>query len=157
MATSTFSFTNTSNMSKTITPIDVKPITCYGVSEDTATSCELTNKTSATGIREKLSYQATEIKSVSTKNTILAPGKVTSGINMAVRLDEILHTVDAEGLTIQDDPVVMLLQVRCTNSPYVTADHVVQVFKRLIGACMREDGTFRFDDLMVSALKPVAD
>lgn len=152
---STFSFTNNTEMSNvTVKPVDLKPTTLYGVTEDTATSCCLANKTCKSGRRELLSYQGTDIPKVSTRNTILNPGKVTSGRNVIVRLDEVLTTEDGNGAVIQDDPIVLMLQIRTTNSPYVSADHISQCFKRLVGACMTEDGAFRFNDLLMSALRP---
>jgi hypothetical protein len=50
----------------------------------------------------------------------------------------------------------MYLTVRHTNNAYITADMVTTLFKRLCGAITRGDGTYRFDDLMLSALDPAS-
>lgn len=152
--TSEFSFTNTAAMAKTITPVQIDPISDYAKSEDTATSCELRNKTAKIGWGEALSYQCTAINNVSTKQAIANPGKVSSGMQYIVRLDEILRTTDDTGNVVCDEPIVMYLTVRHPNSSNITPNHIASVFTRLIGALLRDDGSYRFDDLMLSALAP---
>lgn len=156
--TSSFSFTNISDMASVkVTPVEIDPISTYAKSEDSATNCELKNKTCDLGQGEMLSFQCTGINNVSTKQPILNPAKVLSGVQYIVRLDEILRTKDIAGNVICDEPIVMYLTVRHPNSSNIEPTHVEEVFKRLVGACLRNDGSYRFDDLMLSALAPVAD
>lgn len=152
--TSAFSFTNVSNSAHVITPIQIDPVSDYAKSEDTATSCELKNKTAKMGWGESLSYQATTVKNVSTKQEIVNPAKVQSGVQYIARLDEILRTTNDAGDVICDEPIVMYLTVRHPNSSNITPAHIAQVFTRLCGALQRDDGSYRFDDLMLSALAP---
>lgn len=156
--TSSFSFTNTSSMvGVTVAPIDIKPTSVYGKVTDVATLCELHNKTGDPYTQpELLSYGCQPIKRVDSKVEIQNPGKVSAGVQYQIRLDEVLRTVRDNG-DIIDDPIVAYITVRHAASQFVKPTHVEQVVKRLLGASMREDGTFRFDDLMVSALAPVAD
>lgn len=155
--TSAFSFTNISEMAKTVTPVQIDPVSDYAKTEDTSTSCELKNKTAKLGWGETLSYQCTNISNVSTKQQVLNPAKVTSGVQYIARLDEILRTTDDAGDIICDEPIVMYLTVRHPNSSNITPAHIAQVFTRLAGALLRDDGTYRFDDLMLSALAPITD
>lgn len=155
--TSAFGFTNTTAMSTTVSPVDIKPVTVYARKENTATSCRLSNKTTPLDQGEQLSYQCTDIKTVNTLQSIVNPSKVTSGVQYIVRLDEILRTTDTDGNIICDEPVVVSLTIRHQLSGNITNALVTECVKRLLGACMREDGTYRFDDLMRSALDPVVD
>lgn len=153
---SSFGFTNKTVSTHTVAPINIDPLTVYAKTEDTATSCSLKNKTAPLSQGELLSYQCTEINSVSTKQNIVNPAKTQAGVQYIVRLDEILRTTDDTGEFIIDEPIVMYLTVRHPNSSYITPANIAEVFTRLCGALMRDDGSYRFDDLMLSALAPVA-
>lgn len=155
--TSTFAFANTSNMSFNVTPTDVKPVSSYAKIEDEPTSTVLSNKTCPLDQGELLSYKAQAVKSVSTTQVIQNPAPVTNGVQYVVKLEEILRTTDSAGNIICDEPVIAYLTIRHQASGNISNDIVASVVKRCIGACMREDGTWRFDDLMRSALSPVAD
>lgn len=154
---SSFGFTNTAASSKTITPVEIDPLKVYARVEDTSTSCSMKNKTAPLSQGETLSYQCTPIQNVSTKQEIVNPAKTKSGVQYIVRLDEILRTQDTNGDILIDEPIVMYLTVRHPNSSFITSQHIETIFKRLCGCLMRDDGTFRFDDLMLSALAPIAD
>lgn len=151
-----FGYTNTTASTHTIAPANIDPLTVYAKTEDTATSCALKNKTAPLSQGELLSYQCTEINNVSTKQKIVNPAKTSAGVQYIVRLDEILRTTDETGDYIVDEPIVMYLTVRHPNSSYITPAHIAEVFTRLCGALQRDDGSYRFDDLMLSALSPVA-
>lgn len=155
---SSFSFTNTSAMTGvTIAPIDLKPSTLYAKTEDEAQSVVLKNKTASLDQPEILTYNCQNIrKGVMTKAKLVYPTPVQDSVQFQVRLDEVLRTT---GLTTDpiDEPIVMYLTGRLPISANVTPTVISQVFTRLVGACMREDGTFRFDDLVLSALAPVED
>lgn len=56
-----------------------------------------------------------------------------------------------------DEPVVAYLTIRHQKSGNVTPAIIADVVSRVIGACMRTNGTWRFDDLMRSALSPIND
>lgn len=154
--TSTFSFTNTSASQHPVTPVEIDPVSLYAKTSDEPQNCELKNTTCVLGQGEVLSYICTPIKKVDTIQPILNPAKVTSGIQYQIRLDEILRTEDSDGNVIADDPIVVYLNIRHTNSSYITASMIETLFKRLIGAAMKDDGSFRFKDLMLSALAPTA-
>lgn len=153
--TSSFSFTNITPSENKVAPINIDPVTDYAKTEDEATECSLKNKTCALGQGELLSFSCVDIKNVSTKQPILNPAKNTSGVQYICRLDEILRTThDETGEIICDEPIVMYLTVRHNVSSFITPDHIKNIFQRLAGALKRDDGSYRFDDLMLSALAP---
>jgi hypothetical protein len=155
--TSSFSFTNTSEMASSIAPTDLKPVTNYAKIQDEATLVELSNKTASLSQGEILSYGCQPIKTVATKQKSVNPSKVTEGVQYQIRLDEMLRTTNEDASIIIDEPIVAYITIRHPLSSNVTAAHIGTVTKRLLGACLREDGTFRFDDIMRSGLNPVVD
>ena len=84
------------------------------------------------------------------------PSPVRNGIQYVIKVEDILRTVDTtSGAILMDEPVVAYLTIRHQKSGNVTPAIVADVVSRTIGACMRTDGTWRFDDLMRSALAPI--
>jgi len=158
MKTSSFSFTNTTEHSVDVTPISLGVVTNYAKVADAANRFAGQNKTASVGQGELLQYGCDNIKDVQTDQKVYNPGKVTAGVRYRIRLDEILRTTDSGDATyVVDDPIVLELQIKHSMSGNVTASHIETCFKRLIGACMRSDGSFRFDDLMLSGLTPTVD
>lgn len=156
--TSSFAFTNTATrQGVTVPTTDISPIATYAKVEDESTAVRFKNKTAPIDQQELLSFECSPINQVNTKLKLANPGKVSEGIQYAIRLDEILRTVNSDGVILQDDPVVMYLTVRHTNNAYIKSTDIETLFKRLCGAVTRDDGTYRFDDLMLSALDPAAD
>lgn len=155
--TSSFAFTNTTAMTKSITPIAIKPTTNYAKVEDEPDQAVLSNKTCPLDQGELISYKASKVAKVSTTQTIQNPSVVPNGIQYVIKAEEILRTIDADGKIVCDEPIVAYLTIRHQCSGNITNALIGQVVTRVLGACMREDGTWRFDDLMRSALVPVED
>jgi hypothetical protein len=141
----------------TVAPVDLGPVRNYSKTKDESYESEFANKTASLAQGEVLSYGCHTLPNVSSKQKSTNPGKVKDGVTYSVRLDELLRTQNDDGDIVYDEPIVMYLTVRHPLSSNITASHIETVFKRLIGACMREDGTFRFDDIMRSGLVPAAD
>lgn len=156
---SSFGFTNSTPMSGvTIVPTDIKPVTVYARVSNTPTDVKLSNKTAPIDQAEMLSYKCVNIPKVNTDLTVRHPGAVTDGIQYIVRLDEILRSSCSDECGAGwDDPIVMYLTIRHPVSGQVTASVIETIFKRLCGALLREDGTYRFDDLMRGAIDPQVD
>lgn len=156
--TSSFAYTNTTiRQGVTVPTVDISPLATYAKVEDEATAVRFKNKTCPIDQQELLSFECKAIPEVQSRLKMANPGKVKDGVQYAIRLDEVLRTVNSDGTILQDDPVVMYLTVRHTNNSYITASAITTLFKRLCGAITRDDGTYRFDDLMLSALDPAAD
>lgn len=154
--TTQFGFSNTSAQQFTVTPVDLKPVTVYGKVTDLADKVVLSNKTAPLDQDEKLTFTCQQLDKVTSTQELQHPSLARNGVQYVVKLEEILRTADGADI-IQDEPVVAYLTIRHQSSSYITTSHVEEVFKRLIGACYKEDGTTRFADLMRSALVPVAD
>lgn len=153
--TAKYNFTNTALSSKTITPYDIGVSKNYALIEDEPTSCVLTNKTAPIDTGELISYKCQNIKNVSTSQEVLYPPKVTTGVQYVVKVEDIASvTSDTDPSFRTDLPIVAYLTVRHTKSGYITEAMVGQAVERLLGACKKADGSWRFGDLMRSSLKP---
>lgn len=156
--TSSFAFTNNVANAVKVTPIDVKAVTNYARIEDESDVCVLSNKTAPLDQGELLTYRANDLEKVSSTQIVQNPSSVRNGIQYVIKLEEILRTVDStSGNILMDEPVVAYLTIRHQKSGNVTPAIVADITSRLMGACMRSNGTWRFDDLMRSALAPIAD
>lgn len=155
--TSKFGFTNVTPSSKTITPITLNVVDSYAPITDEPTEVVLTNTTCPVDQGELVSYKASKVAKVSTTQDIRNPDKVTTGVQYVVKVEEILSTTSDTDPTFRvDTPIVAYLTIRHNNSSLVTDAVIGQVVNRLLGASMKADGTYRFGDLMRSALKPKA-
>jgi hypothetical protein len=155
MSFSSFGFTNKDVSDKTIAPNDLKLVGSYARVEDEADVCVLSNKTAPLDQGELITFRANTLDKVSTSQTVQYPTAVRNGVQYVIKAEEILRTVDDSGNIVSDEPVVAYLTIRHQCSTHITADLVNQVVLRVLGACYKEDGTNRFDDLMRSALVPV--
>lgn len=156
--TSSFGFSNNTESTHPVKPVDLQVTDNYALTMDEPTKVAMSNKTCALDKAEVLSYGCQEIKNVNTSVDILNPSAVQKGIQYTVKLEEVLTTTsDTDSNYRIDEPVVASLTIRHQKSGNISNALISQVVTRLIGACMREDGTWRFDDLMRSALKPTVD
>lgn len=152
--TSTFGYSNVTENTTTIKPIDLKVVTNYAKVEDEADVVVLSNKTAPLDQGELITFRANALEKVSSSQIVQNPALVRNGIQYVVKVEEILRTVDSVTGNIVDEPVVAYLTIRHQSSGNITPAIVTETVKRCLGACMRTDGTWRFDDLMRSALNP---
>lgn len=156
--TTKFGFTNTTASSKTVAPIDVKMKSNYALIEDEPNSCVMSNKTCPIDQGELVSYKCQTVKNVSTAQDVLYPPKVQTGIQYVIKVEDLLSvTSDTDPNFRTDLPVVAYLTIRHTKNGAITDEIISQVVSRLLGACRKADGTWRFGDLMRSSLKPEID
>lgn len=156
--TTTFGFTNTTASSKTVAPVDVKMKSNYALIEDEPNSCVMSNKTCPIDQGELVSYKCQTVKNVSTAQDVLYPAKVQTGIQYVIKVEDLLSVKSDSDPNFRTDlPVVAYLTIRHTKNGAITEDIVSQVVNRLLGACRKADGTWRFGDLMRSSLKPEVD
>lgn len=156
---SKFGFTNKSlDTDHLMTPVKLGVVTNYSVITDTASEAVLSNKTAPLDIEEIISYKSRDIARVDTNLNIQYPAPVTKGIQYTVMVEDTLSTTDSADASFRvDEPIVAYVTFRHGKSGNITPDVVKQVFERLISALKRADGSWRFDDLMRSAERPVAD
>lgn len=151
-------YTNNTANTLVLNPTNVKLVTNYARIEDEATTCVLSNKTAPLDQGELITLRANDISKVSSTQIIQNPSSVRNGIQYVIKVEDILRTVDStSGAIIMDEPLVAYLTIRHQKSGNITSTMVVDIVKRVIGACVRNDGTWRFDDLMRSALAPIND
>lgn len=155
--TSAFGFTNVTANAVKVTPIDLKVVTNYARIEDEAEVCVLSNKTAPLDQGELVTFRANDLDKVSSSQVIQNPTPVRNGIQYVIKVEEILRTTDSVTGVVVDEPVIAYLTIRHQKSGNVTPAHVADITSRCIGACMRTNGTWRFDDLMRTAVVPIAD
>lgn len=154
---SAFGFTNTTDSTHVITPKLLGLTTNYSLSQDAADVVTLNNKTAPIDLEEIITFRSrdTELK---TNANIQYPSKVTKGIEYSVRLDAVLSTTDTADPSFRmDEPIICTIALRHPKSGNIRSAHVAEVFERAASALKKSDGTYRFDDLMRSAERPVVD
>lgn len=153
----TFSFTNTSESEVTLKPIALGLISNYALVTDEPSEVRLDNKTAPLDQGEIVSFKAREIPKVATSLKNYYPAPVTTGIQYVIEVEEMLTTtVDSDATYRVDEPITAYLTIRHPKSGNITQAHITEVLQRLIGACLDDEGNWRFEELMRSALKPVA-
>lgn len=131
--------------------------TNYSFTADTSDECTLDNKTAPIG-SELITYQCRDIKNVNTALNVQYLSPVKSGVQYTIKLEDLARVSDsADSSFCVDEPIVITLSVRHHKADLITNEVVTTAFKRLVAAIERTDGTFRFDDLMRSAERPIAE
>lgn len=153
--TSTLAVTNVTVSTKTTPITELSVVSNYAKIEDEPTVCVLSNKTCPLDQGELVTYRSVEIPKVSTTQKLQNPSKIRNGVQYIVKVEEILRTKDANGVTICDEPIVAYLTIRHQKSGNISEAMVQQCLSRLNGALYKLDGTSRIGDLMRSALVPV--
>lgn len=152
---SSFGFTNHGETANKVDLCNLRVTECYALKQDEPTQVVLDNKTCPLDRGEILKYMCTDLKKVSTDVEIQHPLQVQNGVQYVIKLDECLTTTsDTDSIYRTDEPIVGYLVIKHLKSGNVTNELIGEVVERLCSACKREDGTWRFDDLMRSALKP---
>jgi hypothetical protein len=154
--TSSFKFTNTTDSTVDITPKQLDVVDNYAVERDTARAAILNNKTAPIDAQELIEYRSALIAEVNNDLNIQNPARVGKGIIYSVQVQDTLVTEDSDTDFRVDEPIVATLQVRHPRSGNISGSIVGDVVTRLISACRYADGSWRFDDLMRSAERPVA-
>jgi hypothetical protein len=157
--TSTFGFTNKTAGSVTVTPLALGLTTNYALMQDSSNQAVLNNKTAPIDVQEIISYRSQNLDKIRNQLNIQYPAPVTnSGVQYGVQMEETLTTTDSGDASFRvDEPIVMTLTVRHPKSGNIGNSQISEVFLRLISSLMRVDGTWRFDDLMRSAERPVTE
>jgi hypothetical protein len=155
---SSFGFTNTTDSGNTVTPKALGLTANYAVKTDTADTAVLNNKTAPIDVEEIVTFRSRDIQTVNTGLNIQYPSPVKKGIQYQVMVEDTLSTIDTADADFRvDEPIVMQLTVRHPKSGNITNAEVGTVFTRLISSLMKADGSWRFDDLMRAAERPVVD
>lgn len=155
---SAFAFTNTTASTHDITPIALGVVTNYAVTEDTANQAVLSNKTAPIDAQEIISYRSRKLQQVNNNLNIVNPSPVKGGMEYSVQVEETLVTTDTSDATFRvDEPIVYTIGIRHGKSGNISASIVAEGFVRALSALRRADGSWRFDDMMRSAERPIVD
>lgn len=155
---SSFSFTNTTAGSNTVTPPALGLTSNYALADEDANQAVLNNKTAPIDAEEIITFRSRPIAQVNTDLNIQYPSPIKSGIQYQVQVEDVLTTTDTADPAFRvDEPIVALLTIRHPRSGNISNSIISQVVQRLIGSVLKSDGTWRFDDLMRSAERPVVD
>lgn len=144
-----------------VTMSSIDPVTGYALVKDEPDECGLINDDSALDVGEMLTYSATKVGNIASKLDNQYPPAVGGGVQYVVRLDEQLMLTSSTDASFKEIlPVTAYVTIRHPRSGEISQNDIDTIFKRLIGACYKYDGTTlstRFGDLMKSALKPTVD
>lgn len=155
--TSSFSFTNTTPSQHKVGVVDLGVVTNYAKITDEPDTAVLSNKTTSLDQGELITYRCSDVKRVSTEQVIQNPSQIRNGVQYVAKVEEILRTTDDNGNIIMDEPIVAYVVIRHQKSSNITTALIDQVYSRLQGAIVKDDGTTRFGDMMRSALVPTVD
>lgn len=156
--TSSFGFTNVTDSTHEITPKLLALTDNYALTEEDANNAVLSNKTAPIDAEEIITFRSRNINTVNTNLNNQHPSGVKAGIQYQVQVEDLLITTDDSDASYRvDDPIVALLTIRHTKSGNITSDVIATVVTRLISCLMKADGSWRFDDLMRGAERPVVD
>lgn len=156
---SAFGFTNKTAGTNTVTPLKLGMTSNYAVSDYQADSAVLNNKTAPIDLQEIISFKSQNLSNLkSNAVNIQYPSPVKGGIQYSMMIVDTLSTTDTDDPTFRvDEPITCTVSFRHPKSGNITNAVVAEVFLRAISTLMKEDGTWRFDDLMRSAERPVVD
>lgn len=155
---SAFGFTNTTDSSNSVVPKALGLTTNYALTGMDANNAIMSNKTAPVDAEEIVTFRSRNIAQVNTDLNVQNPSGVKGGVQYQVQIEDLLMTTDTSDASFRvDEPLVALLTIRHPRSGNITNQIVAQVVTRLISCLMRTDGTWRFDDLMRGAERPVAD
>jgi hypothetical protein len=156
--TSSFGYQNADASTQTVALKSLHLTSNYALTAEDANNAVLSNRTAPIDAEELVTFRTRNIASVNTDLNIQNPSKVKSGIQYQVQLEDTLVTTDTDDASFRvDEPVVALLTIRHPRSGNITEAHIGEIFVRLISSLMKEDGSWRFADLMRGAERPIAD
>lgn len=156
--TSTFKFTNKTASTHNVTPVVLGFTSNYALEKDSGNEAVLNNKTAPIDAMEVVSFRSRNIANVNNSLNIQNPSPVKGGIQYGVQVEETLVTEDSSDPTFRiDEPIVVSLNIRHKKSGNITNAIIGEAVLRTISSLLKSDGTWRFDDLMRSAERPVVD
>lgn len=158
MKSSTFKFTNTSDGPTTIARKALGLTTNYALVKESADDVVLSNKTADIDAQELVQYATRLIPMIKHDLNIQNPSPVKGGIQYVISDQATLVTTDSDDANFRlDEPIFCQLLIRHPRSGNFTNAVVGAMVQRLISAAQRADGTWRFDDLMRQAERPVVE
>jgi hypothetical protein len=156
MATTySWGYTNSTASLKSVTQVALGLKTNYGLAEDSANQCLLSNITSPIDQPEVIRYDF-EKQKVSVSD-LANPPKSRDGVRYVCTLKDIYRETRDNG-DVYDHPFQISISIKHDTSVNWTNALVAAELARAISGLYNEtDGDWRFESLMRSALEPQAD
>jgi hypothetical protein len=155
---SNFTYSNTTDSSHTIAPKLLGLVSNYSLTGDVADVVTLNNKTADIDSEEIVQIRSRYAEKVNNLVNVMYPAPVAKPIEYSVRLEDILKVTDTADASFRvDEPISCTIAIRHNKSGNITNAIVAAVVVRALSAFVKADGTWRFDDLMRSAERPVVD
>lgn len=155
---STWSFSNSSASQHTIAPTALGLVANYAVVAEDANMCRLSNKTSPVDAEELITVRSKSIPQVNTDLVVHYPPKVRAGVQATITVEAIRTTTDTENPDFRvDEPFVLVLQMRSPKSASANNQTWSEMLSRGIGTLQKSDGTWRFDEIIRGAERPIVD
>jgi hypothetical protein len=155
---SAFQFTNTSAGQHPVGQVALGLTTNYALIQDEADVVILSNKTTPIDAEERIALRSRTVTKIGDGLNIQYPSPIKGGIEYSVKVEDTLTTTDTADATFRvDEPIVCTVSFKHPRSGNITSAAVAQVFGRAISALLKADGSWRFDDLMRSSERPIAD
>jgi len=155
--TSSFGYTNKSDVERTRPEYLMGLVQNYALVTEDPDQVVVDNTLAPLDQQELITYQSRTLPRINSGVVNNFPATTTAGVQYVVKVEELLSTVDSDSGVRVDEPITMYVVVKHPRSGNITSDIVTEVWKRLNGALMKSDGTYRWAELMRSALKPVED
>lgn len=156
--TSQFMYTNTTDQASGVNPKKLGLVSNYAVTANSANEAKLSNKTAPLDAEELVTIRTENLARVKTNLTNQYPAPSTAGVQYSIQVEDMLVTTDSDDAEFRSDaPIVANLSIRHPKSAAINNSVIQTVVMRLLSAFMFDDGTWRFEDLMRSAERPVAD
>jgi hypothetical protein len=152
---SSFGFTNTTDSSVSLTPTAIG-MSNYALVTDDPGKCLLKNTTCPIDQVETLTYMCQDINQVNQEEKNVNPPKIQSGRVVTIKMEAKKRvTSSVDDTFVVDYPVSCNVSFRFTKSQYITANDLLTMLKRVVGALQDSsaDG-YRLDDLMMQQLNP---
>lgn len=155
--TSSFGYTNKSDVERTRPEYLMGLVQNYALVTEDPDQVVVDNTLAPLDQQELITYQSRTLPRINSGVVNNFPATTTAGVQYVVKVEELLSTIDSDSGVRVDEPITMYVVVKHPRSGNITSDIVTEVWKRLNGALMKSDGTYRWAELMRSALKPVED
>lgn len=152
---SSWGFTNTTASTASLTPTAVG-MNNYAVTVDDPGNCVLKNVTSPIDQVEVLQFQSQDIANVYQKEKNVNPPKVQDGRQITAKIEAKKRvTSSVDDTFIEDLPVSCNITWRFVKSSNITANDLLTILKRVIGA-MQDESTdgYIIDLLMMENCNP---
>lgn len=131
-------------------------MTNYAKLQDSPDACVLANKTSPLDQGELVTIRYQKLDRVSTSQDLAYPMPDRAGVQYVYKVEDILRVTDEKGVVVSDEPIIAYLTIRHQRTGNVDANAIKQIAQRVLGVCISDTGTSRFEDTMRGDCTPDA-